>query len=153
VTTSKLKELDPSEGIAFFVDGSVGNDKAGGWAWVAIDVKGNIANGYGYADETTIGKMELTAPAQALSHAFLRHGPIDALIYCDSLYVVLGSNDRSRQRRVNHDEWSMLDYWVDKHRAPDKDIRFKHVKGHSGNKYNEQVDKLAVKARKEKLAT
>jgi ribonuclease HI len=44
----------------------------------------------------------------------------------------------------NRDLWVALDAAIDQHTY----VEFTHIKGHSGNGWNERVDKLASKARK-----
>ncbi len=140
-----LLMLDPAEGIAVFTDGSCyWKDGSGGWAWMAIDSKGNTVIKSGYERGTTNNRMELHAPAQALQWLHDKLGPIEVLIHSDSQYVVLGSQDRNRIRKKNRDLWTRLDSISDAH----KFVEWLHIRGHSGHEYNELVDKLAGEARK-----
>lgn len=141
---TSLLELDPSEGIAIFTDGSsYYKDRTGGWAWIAIDAFTGECNGIGGEGDTTNNRMEMTAWIKGLEAVFESHGPCTIIVYSDSEYVGLGAMDRNRKRNNNRDLWWDLDEAIDKH----KYVEFRHVKGHSGHEYNEAVDKLASQAR------
>lgn len=139
-----LADLDKSEGIALFTDGSAWNkDKSGGWAWVAIDAFSGEAEGSGGTSHTTNNRMEMVAWIEGLEAVADALGPCHIIVMSDSEYVGLGAMDRSRKRRCNQDLWPELDAAVDKHLY----VEFAHVKGHSGHVYNDRVDKLAGEAR------
>jgi ribonuclease HI len=138
--------LDPSEGLAVFTDGSASNrDKSGGWGWVALDAFEGIHTDSGFRAGTTNNQMELAAPTKALETLYAEYGACDVLIYSDSLYVVLGATDRTRKRNTNKGWWRGLDAAVDAHNI----VQFHHVKGHADHLYNEMADDLAGKARRE----
>lgn len=88
--------------------------------------------------------MELTAQIKALQDLYELCGPCEIEVVSDSQYVILGCEDRLRARNVNQDLWVQLDAAVDLHTW----VQWRHVDGHSGVKYNELVDELAVKAKK-----
>jgi ribonuclease HI len=103
----------------------------------------------GVAARTTNQRMELTAVLEAVRAL---DGPLD--VVSDSTYVIrcfrhrwwegwLQRNWSNRQRKpvANRDLWEPLVEIV-RHR----DIRFRWVKGHSGDPMNELVDQLAVQA-------
>jgi ribonuclease HI len=140
-----------SKGFEVYTDGSCWTgDRIGAWAWVAVD--GDDAHrdpepyelGGGAARDTTISRMELLGPLEALLWIFDTHGPSYVMVYSDSEYVVLGITHRHRARRKNTDLWDDLDLIVDSHEA----VEFEHVKGHAGNHYNEICDEHAGKLRK-----
>lgn len=141
--------LNPSDGVALFTDGSAHNsgDKSGGWAWVALDAYEGIHTASGAAANTTNNRMELQAAIEGLDALHNTFGPCEVLIYSDSEYMVLGVNE-NRQRKTNLQEWSALDSAIASH----IEVRFEHVYGHQGNIYNEMADQLAGKARKESIA-
>lgn len=137
--------LNPSDGIAVFTDGSsYYKDRSGGWAWLAMDSHGSTVVRSGSATDTTNNQMELYAPTHALQWLYDNLGSVEVLVHSDSEYVVLGYNDRTRKRKVNTDFWRELDNSAARH----DHVEFIHVKGHAGHEYNELVDKLAGKARK-----
>lgn len=82
-------------------------------------------------------------------------------IYSDSAYGINGITDwitgwrrnnwvTSKNEKVkNLEEWQKLLYLKELLEEQNCTINFIKVKGHSGNEYNEIVDKLAVEAREE----
>lgn len=129
-----------------YTDGSCWHgDRIGSYAWVAIDGDGNEITDGGVERDTTITRCELLGPIAALETIYADCGPSVILVHSDSEIVVKGITDRNRARNVAHDLWMWLDDIVDSH----EHVEFEHVKGHSGNHYNELVDKLATKLRKE----
>ena len=87
--------------------------------------------------------MELGAVIIAL-RLIKKH--IDSLtIYTDSMYVI-GCAVKGWKRKKNKAMWEEFDKQYNRVKELCPDIRFVHVKGHAGNKYNEVVDKLAVSA-------
>lgn len=139
-----LTDLDKSEGIALFTDGSAWNkDGSGGWAWIAMDTSGHEAEGTGGVHDTTNNRMEMVAWIEGLKALAKALGPCHIIVISDSEYVGLGSMDRTRGRKHNTDLWPLLDAAIDTHLY----VEFAHVKGHSNHVYNDRVDKLAGEAR------
>lgn len=129
-----------------YTDGAcLGNPGPGGWAWIVPD--GPYAAG---ADEkTTNQRMELCA---ALDAVWRLAGPLEVI--SDSSYVVNCFRDRwwegwisrgwvtsARKPVANRDLWQPL---VEEVRR--RDIVFRWVKGHSGDRWNDLADRLAVQA-------
>jgi ribonuclease HI len=94
--------------------------------------------------------MELTAAIQGL-RAFTT--PTQMVVFCDSQYVRMGITEwiatwkkKNWQRPTgvlaNVDLWKELDRLNTHHR-----VTWKWVRGHGGNPFNEQADRLAVEAR------
>jgi ribonuclease HI len=140
-------ELNPSKGILCYTDGSFSTKEGpGGWAWVAVDGFGAVVEGSGFVPPpTTNNRMEMQSQVEALQSLYDEYGSCEIEIVSDSSYVVLGCQFPSRARNVNQDLWDALDEAVLLHNW----VQWRHVRGHIGVKYNEQADKLAVKARKE----
>lgn len=129
-----------------YTDGACsGNPGPGGWAW-AVDGGPQDSGG---EPRTTNQRMELTAALQAVRSLT---GPL--LVMSDSTYVVNCFRDRWYQgwhRRgwknaagkpvANRDLWEPL---IDAVLARDGEVRFQWVRGHSGDRMNDLVDKLAV---------
>ena len=130
-----------------FTDGACsGNPGPGGWAW-AVD-GGPYASGA--EPRTTNQRMEISAALQAVRAL---DGPL--VIVSDSTYVVNCFRDRwwqGWQRRgwvnsakkpvANRDLWEPLIELVNER----GDVTFEWVKGHSGDRMNDLVDRLAVEA-------
>lgn len=122
-----------------------GNPGPGGWAWVTPE--GRWANGA--EDDTTNQRMEIMAAFDAV-RTF--DGPLT--VVSDSTYVVNcfrdgwwekwqrnGWRNSKRQPVANADLWQPLVELVNS-----GDVRFRWVKGHSGDPMNDLVDALAVAA-------
>ena len=136
-----------------YTDGACsGNPGPGGWAWVVPD--GEFAAGSDLA--TTNQRMELKAALEAVK-AF--QGEI--IIFSDSTYVVNCFRDRwwegwlrrgwinSAKKPVkNRDLWEPL---IEIYRERDN-ISFSWVKGHSGDRWNDEADRLAVQAGAEQIS-
>ena len=130
-----------------YTDGACsGNPGPGGWAWV---IPGG-AFAAGFAPDTTNQRMELTATLEAMRAL---SGPL--LIVSDSTYVVKCFQDRwwqswlrrgwvNSQRKpvANRDLWEPL---ITLYRERG-DVEFRWVKGHSGDRWNDEAARLAVEA-------
>jgi ribonuclease HI len=130
-----------------YTDGACsGNPGPGGWAWA---IEGG-AYASGAAAHTTNQRMELTAALEAMKS---NEGPIE--IVSDSTYVVncfkdkwyagwlkRGWTNSKKEPVANRDIWEPL---IALYLAR-KDVSFRWVKGHSGHKMNDLVDRLAVEA-------
>lgn len=129
-----------------YTDGACqGNPGPGGWAWIVPD--GPFAAGA--EEKTTNQRMELTAALDAVKTL---EGPLEVI--SDSTYVVNCFRDRwwegwiargwmtsAKKPVANRDLWEPL---VEEVR--DRDIVFRWVKGHSGDRWNDLADRLAVAA-------
>lgn len=92
---------------------------------------------------TSNNQMELGAIIIALR---MIKESIDSLkIYTDSQYCI-GCATKGWKRKKNIPLWNEFDKELNRVKSLCSDIQFIHIKGHSGSKYNEIVDKLAVKA-------
>ncbi len=129
-----------------YTDGACsGNPGPGGWAWVVP----HGPHGSGGGDHSTNQRMELMAVLDAIRSL---EGPLE--IVSDSTYVVNCFRDRwwegwlrrgwinSQKKPVaNRDLWEPL---IELYQ--ERDISFRWVKGHSGDRWNEEADRLAVEA-------
>ena len=143
----------PADAVLFvYADGScLGNPGPGGWAWAVPD--GPYASGA--AAHTTNQRMEINAVLEAL-RTLLPTGAGRIHVRSDSTYVVNCFRDRwwaGWQRRnwkntagkpvANRDLWEPLfELALD----PANAIEFSWVKGHSGDRWNDVVDGLALAA-------
>jgi len=142
-----LKEESQSEEIEIYVDGcSLGNPGPGGWAvLIRSGEKEEILTGG--EPFTTNNQMELKAVIYALSHF---KEPKKIKIYTDSEYVIKGITEwlpRWKKRGYitsegnpvkNRELWEELEKLVNFHK-----IKWEKVRAHSGDFYNERVDKIA----------
>jgi ribonuclease HI len=137
--------LDPDQGVLVFTDGSAAtSDRSGGWAYVALDAYSGLAEDSGGVTDTTISRMELQAPTEALEMLAREYGACEVLIKSDSQYVVRGFMDKSRARRANVDMWDRLEAAAALHTY----VEMAHVRGHKGHVWNERADVLAGQARR-----
>jgi ribonuclease HI len=139
------------ERVEVFTDGACsGNPGPGGWGW-AVSPDG-VPNGSGGEDHTTNQRMEVYAVLDAIRTLGVNGTPIE--IVSDSTYVVNCFRDRwyvkwerngwknsKKQEVANIDLWKPL---IDAVR--NSDVTFRWVKGHSGDRMNDLVDRLAVAA-------
>lgn len=133
-----------TERVVVATDGScLQNPGPGGWAWAAEDGR----FGSGGHDGTTNNLMELRAVYEVLS-AHPRDTPL--LIQADSMYVIniftrwlrgwvaKGWQTSAKKPVLNRQAIEMI-----ADRLHGRDVKWEHVKGHSGHPLNEQVDSLA----------
>lgn len=141
--------------IRIYTDGACsGNPGPGGWGVVFISDKG-IEKLSGSEKQTTNNRMELIAVVKALCkiRKDQRHKNNSYEIYSDSAYVINAINNNwiknwkaNGWKTVKGTEIKNKDLWVrfDKAFSGLKvKPKFIKVKGHSGNQYNEYVDKIA----------
>jgi ribonuclease HI len=135
-------------GLVIYTDGACsGNPGPGGWAW-AIAPEGTVYGSGGEA-HTTNQRMEVAAVLEAI-----RANPGQLTIVSDSTYVVNCFRDRwwarwqtngwknsKKEPVANVDLWKPL-IEIYQQRLP----AFRWVKGHSGDRMNDLVDRLAVVA-------
>ena len=137
--------------ITVYTDGACsGNPGPGGWAWaVAPDGEPNASGG---EPSTTNQRMELRAALEALRT--LSPSGERITVIADSLYVVKCFTDKwyvkwerngwrnsKREPVANPDLWKPL---IEFERSGN--VEWGWVKGHSGDRLNDLVDRLAVAA-------
>lgn len=141
---------DGMDSVEIYTDGACrGNPGPGGWAAVLRSgAHEKILRGS--AAQTTNNRMELTAAVSALQ-ALTR--PASVVLYTDSKYVQQGISEwlpawrargwktAGRKPVKNQDLWQALHQATAGHA-----IEWRWVRGHSGNAYNEEVDRLANEA-------
>jgi len=139
-----------SEVIEIYTDGACsGNPGKGGWGAILLycEHKKEIS---GYLAHTTNNQMELMAVIEALK---IVKKTIEIIIYTDSVYVKDGITKwiinwkKNGWKTANKKPVKNLELWQELDSlAANHQITWKWVKGHSGNKYNEIADQLAVNA-------
>ena len=134
--------------IIIYTDGACsGNPGIGGWGVVILINGNNPIFLNGGENQTTNNRMELTATIKALKH--FTEPQLISLI-TDSKYVKDGIESwitnwkkngwrtTSKKPVKNKELWVELDSQIVKH-----NIKWKWVKGHTGDSYNEKADFLA----------
>ena len=121
--------------IKIYTDGSClkNPDGPGGYAFIIIDDDIELHHSEG-CKSTTNNREEMKAVIEALKCIKINS---ECKIYTDSKLVINCASGLWK-RKANLDLWSEYDIV-----SKNKKISFIHVKGHSGDKYNEIVDKLA----------
>ncbi len=120
--------------ILVYADGSCeGNPGPGGWGVVIVAPAGERRLSGGDS-RTTNNRMEIMAAIEAL-RALDPGAPV--ILRSDSQYLVKTMNDGWRRTR-NQDLWKELDAEVERH-----EVRFEWVRGHAGDRLNEEADALA----------
>jgi ribonuclease HI len=149
--------------IEVWTDGSVKsyNKKTGGyggWAYIHArrygdkkEQEAKLREEFGSSEGVTSNQMELTAILKGLLALSPEDKENQIVVYSDSAYAVNAFQQNWIQKWENNywhtktgklknkDLWIPLIYIV--RQIPD--IKFVHVKGHNGTKYNEEVDQLA----------
>ena len=133
-----------SSSYTVFTDGAYSSARDQGGVGIVILKDGlEILRYSNMYKKTTNNQMELGDIIIALR---MIKGEIDSLvIYTDSQYCI-GCAVQGWKRKKNKVMWEEFDKQYNRVKELCPDIRFIHVKGHAGNKYNEIVDKLAVSA-------
>ena len=124
--------------IEIYCDGSYASSRnQGGWAFVVVQNNEVIYKEYDGLINTTNNRMEIMGMLKALEWINKNSIPLPIKIYTDSMYVI-GTLTLNWKMKKNIDLWQILIPLVN------KDIEYLHVKGHDGNKFNEECDKWAV---------
>lgn len=132
--------------IILYTDGACSpNPGPGGWAALII-MDGKQTTLTGSDPQTTNNRMELTAAIEALKH--IKKGR-QITLFTDSEYLQKGIEDwlprwleknwkGSGGKVANRDLWESLVEVTQNHR-----IAWRWLRGHSGNRWNMMVDRLA----------
>jgi ribonuclease HI len=117
---------------------------AGGWSAIVIDPQGHESEYSGCQVSTTNIRMELIAVGRAV-----REIPDGSEVEIHHDYEGIGSWLTRKWKRKDPNVikfCSIIETYIKEHNLT---ITYIHVKGHSGDHYNERADKLADKACKE----
>lgn len=133
--------------VEIYTDGACrGNPGPGGWG-VVLESGSRKKTLHGGHPQTTNNRMELTAAVEALNAL---KGRRDVVLYTDSKYVMDGIRSwlpnwkrrgwktAAKKPVKNRDLWQALDAAAEKH-----NVTWKWVRGHTGNRGNEEADALA----------
>ncbi len=126
--------------ITIYTDGScLTNPGPGGWGAVVLREQAEPLRLSGHEPDSTNNRMELTAAIKGLEAVT---AGTSVALYSDSSYLV-NTMTRNWKRRVNHDLWDRLDSL-----AQAREVVWHWVRGHAGDRWNEEADRLAVSAMK-----
>ena len=126
--------------IKIYTDGAYSSSRdQGGWAFVVVEDDLKTYSQFYPVKNTTNNRMEILAAMEACKWAKERN-KFDKTILTDSMYVI-GKMKKNWKRKKNVDLWIEFDEVVE-----GMNIKFEHVKGHNGDKYNSLCDVLAVQA-------
>lgn len=153
--------------IRIYTDGACSdNPGPGGWAAV-FTKKEELIQLSGCEVNTTNNRMELTAVVESLKQLIKEHAEENEYeLYSDSAYVVNTINNNWIERWAlngwkttrgesikNKDLWLMYLKLIGKIKSDNISLKILKVKAHSGDTFNEYVDKLAkdevIKIKKE----
>ncbi len=145
--------------LDIYTDGACsGNPGPGGWGFVVVDKNtgAELFKNNGAERQTTNNRMELAAVIEALNFVkakSLVNDEHNLAVYTDSQYVKNGisawifnwkkNNWKTSAKKPvkNQDLWQALDKL-----SIELKPKWNWVKGHAGNRYNEECDRLAVEA-------
>ncbi|MEG4342258.1 ribonuclease HI [Microcoleus sp. A003_D6] len=144
MTSPKIKSL--------YTDGACsGNPGPGGWGAVVCFADGKCHELGGADPQTTNNRMEMQAAVAALEF-FAHSGQTEPVtLYTDSEYVkngitkwIQGWKNKGWKTStgkdvVNQDLWHLLD------KLNSQQVKWEHVRGHSGDFYNDRCDEIARK--------
>jgi ribonuclease HI len=141
MTLATQKSTNTLKQVRLYCDGScLKNPGYGGWGCILFYIKKDgtpiekeLSGG---EPETTNNRMEITAAIQGLKA--IKY-PCRVEVHTDSQYLIKVMT--GGKRKANADLLSTLDELCEAH-----EVRWVHVKGHSGNEMNERCDQLAKKA-------
>lgn len=132
--------------LTFITDGAYSSARDQGGAAVVILHNGEYVTSFskGFL-KTTNNQMEIIAIILALLSV---KKPVDKItIITDSMYCI-GCATLNWKRKKNVRLWSKFDEIYTHTQKLCPNIEFKHVKGHTGDKWNELADEIAVEASK-----
>lgn len=127
--------------ITVYTDGAYSSSRdQGGWAYVIINEKDNkLFSNCDVVAKTTNNRMEIQSTIEAIKELKNR-GIFELTLFSDSMYVI-GTMTLNWKKKKNVDLWvELFDL------CNNLKINWKHVKGHSNDKWNEYCDMLAVNA-------
>jgi len=144
-------DLNDYQNFKVYTDGAcIGNPGPGGYAALILNSDSEkLKTVSGAEKDSTNNRMELKAVIEALK-VIPKNSKLE--LYSDSSYVLNGLSSwiegwkkngwktSSKNEVANRDLWEELD-----NLSEDFELVYKKVKGHSGDYYNEEVDKLAKK--------
>lgn len=130
-----------------YVDGSYNTQtQRAGWGWVAIDYKERIvASAYGNENDKSYGSRNITGECKAVVEALMwvkQYGQ-DGKIVIVHDYIGLGkwaAGEWKTNTQIAKD-------YVEAVKQIGVSAEFRHIKGHAGNRWNEEADVLAERGK------
>lgn len=142
--TKFLKSTPKMSDLVIYTDGAYSSLRnQGGVGIVVLENDKKLIEYSNTYQRTTNNQMELGAVIIALRLIKKKYKSV--LIYTDSQYVI-GCATLGWKRKKNVKLWQEFDNQYSRAKELCQNIKFKHVKGHNGNFWNEYCDTLAVKA-------
>ena len=135
--------------IKIYTDGACSNNQSnenkGGYGAILFKQGEQPLTLNGGFRNTTNNRMELKAAIEALKRI---HSSSPVTVYTDSQYVVKGITEWIPNWIAKGKIEKNGDLWMELYKIvmTFQDIQFMHVKGHNGNIYNEEADRLATMA-------
>ena len=124
--------------VKVYTDGAYSPSRnQGGWAFVVLKDDEKIYSSYDVVQNTTNNRMEIQSVIEAIKY-LKDQGIKEFTIHSDSMYVI-GTMTLNWSKKKNTDLWIFLEDLI-----TGLDIKWKHTKGHNGDKWNEYCDMLAV---------
>lgn len=129
--------------ILIYTDGScLGNPGFGGYGAIILDGEKEIILKDG-EEKTTNNRMELRGIIEALRWTSGNCTATQVHIFSDSS-LMIQSITKGWKRKKNLDLWKEFDELNEKVWSKKNTVTWNWVKGHSTDKYNQRVDKIAV---------
>lgn len=127
--------------VELYTDGSCWpNPGHGGWAACIVDQNKLLFTVSGKEKKTTNNRMEMLAIIHGLASIEI---PTKIIVYTDSMYCILVSKSKCvKQKHKNKD---LVQQLIDLNKY--HDVRYWHIKGHSGIYFNELADRIALDER------
>lgn len=124
------------------IDGAYSSKRnQGGLAFIILDESGDEVGRFSKSfRNTTNNRMELLSVILGLEAIIV---PSEVTIISDSQWVI-GCASKGWKRKKNLDLWKRYEKVKKNHLS----ITFEWIKGHNGNEFNEECDKMAVEASK-----
>jgi ribonuclease HI len=136
-----------------YTDGGCKSRGLGSWAFAIINGEKLLESNSGLVDETTNNRMELQAIINGLKRFNTQTCEVEVL--SDSAYCVncfrqswYSKWKKNNWKNASGEDVKNKDMWVELIDLVESfhfSIKWTHVKGHSGNKWNEYVDGLCNK--------
>ncbi|WP_244532829.1 ribonuclease HI [Geitlerinema sp. PCC 9228] len=135
---------------SLYTDGACsGNPGPGGWGVVIYFDDGTVHEMGGREEETTNNRMELVSAISALKFWRWWGQEKSVVLYTDSEYVLKGITQwidgwkKRNWKNASGKSVSNQQLWQELDRLNQPQIRWQHVRGHSGNRGNERCDAIA----------